>query len=106
MTAEAYATALLERCEAGKHLNAFISFEPERVLQAARAAEISKRVTCHSLRHCFATHLLEAGCDIQTVQKLLGHQKLETTMIYTHVMENGPAGVRSPLDALAVPAVR
>jgi integron integrase len=79
-----------------------VSAVQRAVKEAARAAGISKRVTCHTLRHSFATHLLEAGCDIRTVQKLLGHRKLETTMIYTHVMETGPAGVRSPLDGLAV----
>ncbi len=71
------------------------------VKRAAIAAGITKRVTCHTLRHSFATHLLESGCDVRTVQKLLGHRKLETTMLYTHVAEQGPAGVRSPLDALA-----
>ncbi len=67
---------------------------------AAAAAGLRKRVTCHTLRHSFATHLLEAGVDVRTLQKLLGHTKLETTMIYAHVKTGGPAGVRSPLDAL------
>ncbi|MDB5812142.1 MAG: integron integrase [Betaproteobacteria bacterium] len=68
------------------------------VKEAARAAGIVKHVSCHTLRHSFATHLLENGYDIRTVQELLGHASVETTMIYTHVMNKGGRGVRSPLD--------
>jgi integron integrase len=70
------------------------------VKQAAQAAQIHKPVGCHTLRHSFATHLLEAGYDIRTIQELLGHKSLETTMIYTHVIKRGGLAVRSPVDRL------
>jgi integron integrase len=69
------------------------------VKEAVRRAGIVKQVGCHTFRHCFATHLLESGYDIRTIQELLGHRDVRTTMMYTHVLNKGGRGVRSPMDA-------
>jgi integron integrase len=74
------------------------SFLQKALKQAVRQAGIQKRVGCHTFRHSFATHLLQNGYDIRTVQELLGHKDVKTTMIYTHVLNRGGRGVRSPLD--------
>jgi site-specific recombinase XerD len=70
------------------------------VKDAVRAAGITKRVGCHTFRHSFATPLLESGYDIRTIQELLGHKSVNTTMIYTHVLNKGGRGVTSPLDVV------
>ena len=85
------------RKDLSEHLESVIQ---RAVTAAARMAGVTKRVGCHTCRHLFATHLLEAGYDIRTVQELLGHADVSTTMMYTHVLNRGGLGVRSPLDRL------
>ena len=70
----------------------------QAVREARSRAGLTKPATCHTLRHSFATHLLETGYDIRTIQELLGHTDVTTTMIYTHVLNKGGRGVKSPLD--------
>ena len=73
---------------------------PRTISGAIKKARIMKHVSAHVFRHFFATHLLENGCDIRTVQELMGHSNVNTTMIYTHVLNKGGIGVKSPLDNL------
>jgi site-specific recombinase XerD len=70
------------------------------VREAVLKTGMAKNATCHTLRHSFATHLLEDGHNIRTIQELLGHRDVSTTMIYTHVLNRGPAAVRSPADRM------
>ena len=70
------------------------------IIKVVRQTNITKKVSAHTFRHSFATHLLQRGTDIRTIQSLLGHKDLETTMIYTHVLKQGGEGVVSPLDDL------
>jgi len=85
--------------EQGRH-HVDESLVQKAVRNAVMKAGLTKRASSHTFRHSFTTHLLEDGSDIRTVQELLGHSDVKTTMIYTHVLNRGPSGVRSPFDTL------
>jgi integrase len=85
--------------EEGRH-HVDESLVQKAVREAVARAGLTKRATCHTFRHSFATHLLESGYDLRTVQELLGHNDVKTTMIHTHVLNRGLGGVRSPVDGL------
>jgi hypothetical protein len=98
-----FASRQLSRCPRTGRLgrnHVYAASLQRAVAQAGRAAGLSQAVHCHTFRHSFATHLVERGIDLRTIQVLLGHESLDTTMIYTHVARKGPAGVARPLDLL------
>jgi len=98
-----FASRQLSRCPRTKRIGRHHVYEASvqrAVAKAGQMAGLAKRIHCHTFRHSFATHLVERGIDLRTIQVLLGHESLETTMIYTHVARKGPAGVASPLDLL------